>query len=217
MKKYFSSNEILPVVLIIFASIIGFIAYPCLPQQVPSHWDAYGVIDAWMNKNLAVIFFPALILVVYLFMAFIPFADPFKKNYLKFIGHYFWFRTTTVIFLILLYFFSLWAAFGAEFNIIYFIIPLISFFFIYTGFFLPHVKRNYFVGIRTPWTLYSEKVWDKTHEFAGKVFIFTGILCLLSVLSMTYAFIIFLIIVLAAVCVCLSYAYWIFKTIEGKK
>lgn len=217
MKKLFSYYEIAPVALIIFSALVGFLVYPSLPHQIPSHWNARGIVDDWMNKNLAVLFFPVLTLAVYLLMTFIPFADPYKKNYLKFARHYFLFRAITVLFLVLIYFFTLWYAMGLKANIVYFIIPMLSIFIIYTGFFMTKVKRNYFVGIRTPWTIHSEKVWDKTHEFGGKVVVIAGILSLISIISVKYSFIIFISIILIAFSIPVVYSYILFKKEKDKK
>jgi uncharacterized membrane protein len=59
--------------------------------------------------------------------------------------------------------------------------------FIYLGFLLEHAEPNWFVGIRTPWTLSSESVWKKTHRLGGKLFKIAGVICLLGVLFQDYA------------------------------
>jgi uncharacterized membrane protein len=216
MKKFFSYKEILPIAMVVFSAIIGALIYSKLPQTIPSHWNASGVIDSWMEKNMAVLFFPGLILLIYFLMVILPFVDPLKKNYRKFLEDYFWFRTITLILLFLLYLFSLLVAVGFEVNIIYFIIPVMSVYIIYLGFFLPNVKRNYFVGVRTPWTIYSDKVWDKTHEFSGKLFIIAGLLSILGLFNLEYAFAIFLSIFILAAITAVSYSYYIFLKV-GKK
>lgn len=216
MKNFLTFKEIVPIFLIIFSGVVGFLIFPLLPEQVPSHWDAMGVIDAWMSKDFAVLFFPILILVIYLALTLIPFVDPYKKNYLKFAYHYFWFRTAMTVFFIMIYFFSLWAAVGEGINMVYFIIPLLAVFISYTGFFLIHVKRNYFVGIRTPWTLHSEKIWDKTHEVGGKTMVIASMVSLLSLLNIQYAFIVFICIISIAAVIPCAYSYALFKK-EKKK
>jgi uncharacterized membrane protein len=216
MRKLFTIKEFLPIVLIIFSIIVGFLIYPLLPQEIPTHWNARGMVDNLMNKNLAVLFFPLLTFSVYLLMTFIPFIDPYKRNYLKFADHYFWFKTATVIFLILIYFFSLWVARGVTIDVAYFVVPVVSAFISYIGFFFTKVKRNYFVGIRTPWTLYSEKVWDKTHDLGGRVMVVAAVISLLSLLNIKYAFVIFTSVIIIAVCIPIVYSYFFFKK-EKKK
>ena len=59
---------------------------------------------------------------------------------------------------------------------------LVGLLFIVIGNYLPQCKPNYFVGIKTPWTLSNEEVWRKTHRFSGKVFVVLGIIMILSIL-----------------------------------
>lgn len=216
-KNFLTKKEILPMSVIIFSALIGLALYPQLPQEAPSHWSTKGVIDAWFGKNLAVIFFPLLILLIYLSTTFLFFFDPLKKNYLKFVDSYFWFRTILVIFLSLLYLFSLTEALRGEMNIIYFIIPAISIFIIYIGLFLPTVERNYFIGIRTPWTLHSTEVWNRTHKFSGKVFVIAGIISFFTILIPKYAFVIFTAIIISAALLPSIYSYYLFFKKEKRK
>ena len=213
----FTKKEILPIVLIVFAFSFGLLMYPKLPDQIPSHWNIEGEIDNWSAKNFAVFFFPALTLFVYLLMTFIPLIDPFRKNYLKFSRPYFWFRFLFVTFLISLYLYTLGAAFGAELKINYFIIPALAVFYILLGLFMPKIKRNYFVGIRTPWTIHSEQVWDETHRFAGRAFIIAGIASLIGLFLPEYSFVIFIIAIMSAVIMSATYSYFVFRRMGGFK
>ena len=100
-------------------------------------------------------------------------------------------------------------------NINYFIIPLISIFYIVMGIFMPKIKKNYFVGIRTPWTIHNENVWNKTHQFSGKLFILAGIISLLGIFAQNYAFIIFLTAILSAAFASVAYSYFAFRKLKG--
>jgi uncharacterized membrane protein len=215
--KILTKKEILPIILIIFAFLVGLSLYPKLPDQVPSHWNTQGEVDAWSGKTFAVFFFPTITLVIYLLITLIPLIDPFRKNYLKFAKAYFWFRMLFVAFFVSLYFYTLWSAFGMKLSINYFIIPLLSLFFILIGLFLPKVKRNYFVGIRTPWTIHSEETWDKTHKFAGRSFVVAGLISFLGIFIPDYSFIIFIIAILSAALIPVIYSYFVFKRIGGFK
>lgn len=206
--------EALPLALILITFCVGIILYSRLPESMPSHWGVNGNIDSWLNKNVAVVLFPLLTLAVYFLMTVMPIFDPLRENYSKFAMPYFWFRTATVLFLSLLYFYSLWVALGGELNVVYFIVPVLALYFVLLGFFLPKVKKNYFIGIRTPWTIHSEKVWDMTHMFGEKVFVGTGVLSLFSVLVPEFAFFIFISLVLLASCAVVVYSYYAFKEIE---
>lgn len=206
--------EALPLALILITFAVGVVLYPLLPNSMPSHWGINGDIDSWVNKNAAVILFPLLTLIIYFLMTVIPVFDPLRENYRKFAIPYFWFRTVTVLFLCLLYFYSLWIALGGEMDIVYFIVPALALYFVLLGFFLPKIKRNYFVGIRTPWTLHSEKVWDMTHIFGEKVFVAAGVLSLFTVLVPYFSFFIFISLIILASCAVSVYSYYAFKEVE---
>lgn len=215
--KIFSKKEILPLGFIILVFIISIILFPQLPEKVPSHWNSRGEIDSWAGRGFTVIFFPILILGIYLLMTFMPLIDPLRKNYHKFSSVYFWLKTVFVVFFSLIYLYTLWTAFRNNLDIIYFILPLCSLLFIILGFFIPKIKRNYFVGIRTPWTIHSEEVWNKTHKFSGKIFILAGIISLLAIIIKNYSFLIFIIVVMSAAVVSIAYSYFIFRKIEKFK
>ena len=161
-EKFFTKKEIIPIGLIILIFILSFYLYPKLPEKVPSHWNIKGEIDAWSGRDFAVFFYPALILLVYIFMTFLPLIDPLRKNYIRFSKLYFLFRTFFVAFFAGLYFYTIWASLGRPIGINYFIVPLISFLFIFIGLFLPKVKKNYFIGIRTPLLLKNKVIGKST-------------------------------------------------------
>ncbi|MFC1615487.1 SdpI family protein [Patescibacteria group bacterium] len=181
-QKFITKKEVIPILMFLAVGLITLAVYPCLPAKIPSHWNIAGNIDGYMSKNLAVIFFPAIILGIYLLMVGLPFIDPLKKNIEKSADAYFWLRTILVSFFSALYLFMIYAGLtgGAGTAINLFIMPLIGLMVVAMGFLMPKFKKNYFVGIRTPWTLESEEVWDKTHQRAQKWFIGAGLLLIVS-------------------------------------
>jgi uncharacterized membrane protein len=212
----FNKRELLPISMIVLIIILGFVLYPSLPEQIPSHWNAKGEVDDYSGKMFSVVFYPALTLFVYLLMLVLPKIDPLKKNYAKFSNVYFWTKVVFVGFFSLIYIFTLFFSLGKiSFNISYFIVPLISVLYLILGFFMPRIKKNYFYGIRTPWTLNSEEVWDRTHKMAGKLFIGAGIISLFgSLFEGEISMIIFLITVLSAAFGSIIYSYIVFKKIK---
>jgi len=211
-NRILTKKEFIPLILIIACFIIGFYFYPQLPDKIPSHWNAQGEIDAWNSKDFAVWFFPSLGLIVYVLMTFIPFIDPLRRNYAKFALPYFWIRLLLIVFFLSLY---LYVLLGANININYFIIPAISLLFIVMGLFLPKIKKNYFVGVRTPWTIHSEQVWDKTHVLAGKLYVLAGIATFLGLIFVDYAIFILLVSIIGASLISVAYSYFIFRDIGG--
>jgi len=211
----FTKKEAFPAVIILFVIIFSILVYPSLPEQVPSHWNAEGIIDAYSSKNFAVLFFPGLILAIYLLMIWVPRFDPLKKNYPSFAVPYYWIRTALVLFFSALYVFTIWTALGGGLNINYFMTPAISLLFILMGLYLPQVKKNYFVGIKTPWTLASEESWNKTHALGGKLFVLAGLITLLGLFFSDKAVCIMLAAVALAVIISFVYSYIIYKKAEN--
>ncbi len=209
--KIITKKEIIPLSIILLVFAVGILLYPSLPERMPTHWNAQGEVDGWGSRNFAVFFFPCLIITVYSLMLFIPLIDPLKRNYDKFKQPYFYFRLLFVFFFALLYLYTLAAGSGWEMNINYFIIPANALLFILIGFFLPRIKKNYFVGIKTPWTFHSEEVWNKTHQFSGKLFIVAGLVSLLGLFNFWF----FMIPILVAALGSVVYSYIIFRRIKG--
>ena len=143
-----------------------------LPQQVPLHWNLQGDTNRLGNKSELIMIPLLLPLLTYLIFLIVPKIDPKKKiasmgnkfNQLKFI---------LVIFMSVL---SLWMLITVNNNAIFGPKPLfilIGTLFIILGNFFKTIKANYFIGIRTPWTLENEVVWKETHKLGGKLW-FTG-------------------------------------------
>lgn len=211
MTKLITKKEIIPITLILIMFGFGFSLYNCLPEQIPTHWNIQGQVDGWSSKNFAVFFFPAITLGLYLLLLFLPLIDPLRENYQKFSNVYYGIRLALILFMALLYFYTLLAGLGFEMNINYFIVPLMSGLFVVLGIFMPRIKKNWFCGIRTPWTLQSDEVWEKTHKYAGKVFINIGILSAFTMVLGRSAFWVFMIIVIVGALSPVVYSYLLYR------
>ncbi|MCJ8008661.1 SdpI family protein [Lederbergia wuyishanensis] len=173
MKRHWFGLIIL--VIIVF---ITCISYPFLPEQIGMHWNYKGVPDDFADKSYAAFVFPGITLGVYILGLLLPKIDPRKNNYPRFEGTYFWIINGIILFLFLFQIANIASSLGII-NPKYVVPVLIGLLFIFIGNLSPKFKPNYFIGIRTPWTLANEDVWRKTHRFGGKVFVVLGILMLL--------------------------------------
>ncbi|WP_416728645.1 SdpI family protein [Fictibacillus sp. JL2B1089] len=195
MKKYGWSY-----LLIALSVLIGVFAYPYLPDQMPMHWNINGEVDGYWDKQYAAFFPPLLMIVLMVLFIFMPRIDPKKENYKKFSGSYTIFITIMNVFFLLLQ--SVTISYGLGVNIdISLVVNLgIGLLFIVLGNYLPRIKHNYFIGVRTPWTLANEKTWRKTHQLSGKLFVVAGILLVaISFLPGIYKFTGMLVVVVATV------------------
>lgn len=165
--------------LILVITVIGtFISYPYLPQQVAVHWNYKGAPDSFEQKSYGAFILPGIMILLYVLTMILPKIDPKKNNYQRFQNTYYRIMNGILLFLFLMQVVQIASSLG-KVNPIYVVPELVGLLFILIGNFSPKFKHNYFIGVRTPWTLASEDVWKKTHRFAGKVFVISGIFLLL--------------------------------------
>lgn len=171
--------------VIMFSFLIGFYFYPKLPDQIPMHWNIQGEVDSYGGKLLGTTAIPGLNLVLFVLFILLPYIDPRKENYQKFSRVYTIFRWTMHLFFVILYLLTLVYALNEGNEIpsylsVPFVVPLfVSILFIIIGNYLGKIKDNFFIGIRTPWTLSSKEVWYKTHRLASRLFVLSGFLGLI--------------------------------------
>ncbi|OZM56999.1 hypothetical protein CIB95_09520 [Lottiidibacillus patelloidae] len=173
-------KHLLPLSIIALTFLFSIIVYPSLPNEVASHWGTNGEVDGYMSKLWGAFFLPILLLGLYFLLTFLPNIDPKKENYKKFAGTYNLIILLFVIFLAMLHVGVLLFNLGMNINIAMIVPIAVGVLFIILGNYMPKFKHNYFVGIKTPWTLANEKVWAKTHRFGGKVFIVMGLILIFS-------------------------------------
>ena len=138
--------------------------------------------------------------------------DPHRTNIELFENSYFWFKVILLLFLAGLYFITIYAALGNEVNIGCSVSWGIAVLFLFLGWMLPQIKKNYTIGLRFPWTLHSEIVWDKTHKLGGQLFMALGaILLIASFLPGVFTFWILMIGIFLTVIILMGYSYFEYK------
>lgn len=167
--------------LILIMVISSLVVYSRLPEQVPIHWNIEGEADSYAGRFQGAFMAPLLSLGLLFLLIFLPLIDPRKDNYPKFASSYRAIKTILIIFFTGIHYITLAAALGYQLDIGKFVTFFVAVLFIVMGNYMPKVRYNYFLGIRVPWTLASERVWKKTHRFGGKLFVIAGIIILLSV------------------------------------
>ncbi len=215
MKTKKIDLAILALILISFG--IAYYYYPQMPEQMASHWNAKGEVDGYMSKFWGVYLMPGITALMYLMFLLIPKIDPLKKNIEKFRGYFDWFILLMVAFLLYVYGLTIVANLGYGFNMTTMILPAVGVLFIYIGFLVQHAERNWFIGIRTPWTLSSDEVWEKTHRLGGKLFKVAGVLILLSFLFESIAFWIIIAAAIIAGLYPVVYSYFEYEKLKRKK
>jgi len=207
---------ILNIILIILLFGISIYFYSQLPDRIVSHWDAHGNPNGSMGKFFGIFLIPLITLGIFLLFLVIPLIDPLKDNIKKFMNYYQGFIFSMILFLSLIQVHLILWNIGIEVPT-NFIIPLgVGVLFIFIGVLIKHSKRNWFIGIRTPWTLSSDKVWDETHRVGSKLFILSGIISLVGLFFPNYVFWFILIPVLFTALFCVVYSYLVWKKIIKK-
>lgn len=170
----------LPIVLVIAAVAASLFVYPKLPEVVPQHWDMHGNVNSNGSKFTVAFIIPLVMAFIYLLMRVLPHIDPRKENYSGFLPTFEWIFITIMATLLGMHLALLATATGRDVNMGLFVPGMIGLLFIALGFLLPKAKSNWFVGIRTPWTLSSDLAWEKTHKLGGTLFMIAGAIVVLA-------------------------------------
>lgn len=217
MNEYDRLPGINPLLLgiILLSLVAGVVLYGHLPERVPIHWNIHGEVDGYGGRFMGAFGLPLVTLGLYLLMVAVPRIDPKKKNYAKFTGAYNAFMAAFVLFMLVLHAVVLLYAFGYKVDV-GLIAPLgLGLMFMVMGNYLTRVRHNYFFGIKTPWTLASERVWRKTHRVGGILFVAAGLLSVASVfVSPTIRFIIVISSAIGVSVISMVYSYLVFRKIE---
>ncbi|RJR32130.1 SdpI family protein [Candidatus Parcubacteria bacterium] len=210
-------TEILPIALLLTSLVASFYFYANFPEQVPTHWNYRGEIDDYSPKTFAAFFFPALNAGLYLLFLAIPYIDPKKDRYVEFSKVYHIFKDILIAVLTLIYFYVGLAGMGYDLSINYIIPPAIGILFMVMGNYMGKIKSNWFFGIRTPWTLSSEEVWNKTHRLGGKLFMLLGLFLILGAFlpNQQLYWIIFMAGIVIIALVPIIYSYWLYKKVKS--
>jgi uncharacterized membrane protein len=181
------------ILAIIFISIlISFIYYPKMPENIASHWDINGNVNGYSSKFWGIALFPILLIILGLMFFLIPKIDPLKENIKKFIHYFDGLIILLFLFLLLLEFQVILWNIGIKINPVFTMPISFAIIFFYIGILLGKTKRNWSIGIRTPWTVSNDLVWDSTHKLGAVLFKIAGLLCFLGLIFQKYAFFIVL-------------------------
>ena len=187
-----------------------------LPAQVPMHYNIEGEIDRYGNKSELILIPIMTSLLIYLIFLAVPYIDP-KKQIQKMGGKYDTLKFIITTFMSILALFIVYTAKNQTLTDPDYILLGCGVLFLILGNYFKTLKANYFIGIRTPWTLESESVWKQTHKLAGKIWFLGGLLIILSclILDGKTNFIVFICITAIMVLVPVLYSYLLFRKQEA--
>lgn len=205
--------------LIAAMAVLGLWAWQQLPpgSSVPVHFNAAGEVDRWAAPSLGLFFLPLLALAMLGLRYLLPHVDPRGANLLKSARALGAIWTALLLMLTLLQFHLVLRALGLAQAEPQLPLLLIGGLLIAIGNVLGKLRSNFTVGIRTPWTLANERVWDQTHRFGGKVFVLGGALLValaFSPLPQSWRSPLIVIVTLAAAASSTLKSYWLWRQLD---
>jgi uncharacterized membrane protein len=211
MRKWY------PVVLVAIAAIASIIVYPKLPDRVPTHFDIRGNPNAYGPRWVPTVIFPVMILLLWGLMRGLPKIDPRRANYAKMQDTWDTLVNVVLTMVTALHLLILAGTAGSHVPFVRFIPAVVGVAFIAIGNILPRAKPNWWFGIRTPWTLSNDRVWERTHRVGGYVMMATGLLAIVSAfLATDIAFVAFGVIAAAMALGLMAYSYFAWKQETAK-
>ncbi len=201
------------VLLALLATILGIAVFPALPPDIASHWNGAGQIDGYLPKILGIFLYPIILSVVFGLWYVIPHLEPMHKNLNAFRHAYNGFWLVLAIFFFYLFALTIGANVSWEFDFRQAIAPALALVFASVAVLLEHSRRNYLVGIRTPWTLSSDKVWKRTNILGSKLFLMCAVWTFAGVVYPDYLMWYLVLPLVATVCITTVFSYIEFKRI----
>ena len=177
--RFLDGATLLALSIIVAQILVSIGTYPFLPAIVPSHWDASGQVNGTMPKWLNAILYPGISIVLFLVLRGLVQIGPSlggssarraNKAIVNLI------LVAILLFMLVVQLTTTAIALGVRIDITLIISLALSLLFIFLGNYMGKLRRNFWAGIRTPWTLASETVWERTHRLAGWLFVGAGLL-----------------------------------------
>jgi uncharacterized membrane protein len=173
----------IPLVIILATVAFGVAVYDRLPERMPMHWNARGEVDGYGSRFWGTFAIPAFLLVLWGILRAVPYLDPRREDIEKFRGAYEDLIIAVIAFTAMIQVAVVGSALGWPIAVGRIVPVGVGVLFLYLGNLLPRFRSNFFLGIRTPWTLSSDSVWTKTHRFGGYVMSAVGLMMIVAGLT----------------------------------
>ncbi len=215
--KFTFKTEILPILLILVSIALGFYFYSVFPEQVPIHWNASGQVDNYGSRLVGAFIGPIVLLGMYILFLLLPLIDPKKERYEQFAKIYRLIRMYIMLAMFGIFLIASLNGLGYNIRVEIWVPVLIGIMFMAMGNYFGKIKANWFIGIRTPWTLSSDEVWNKTHRLGGKLFMLMGILMIFTPLFPVKSLLWVLIVPVSLIAIIpIVYSYVLYKKLKNQ-
>jgi uncharacterized membrane protein len=156
--------------------------YTRLPQRIASHWNLQGEVDGWMDKPWGAFAQPLIATLMLGLLWLLPRNDPRRANVERFAEDRRLLINLMILFFAVMQGTTFAHALGWPVEVDRVIVAAIGLLFVGLGNYLPRIRSNWFMGIRTPWTMDNERVWRATHRVGGRAFVAAGLVMAASAL-----------------------------------
>jgi len=164
--------------MILLPILAGLLLWDQLPERIPIHWNGAGEVDGWSGKTFVVFGIPLIMLALQWLCVLVSSADPKKENHPKKVLHLVLWIIPVLSAVLLAAAYAV--ALGQEVRMEVVMPVLVGLVLTIVGNYMPKCKQNYTIGIKIPWTLHSEENWNRTHRFAGRLWVVCGLLLTLT-------------------------------------
>lgn len=204
----------LAAVIAVLAGLVGAATAPDLPAELVTNWDASGDPNGTLAKTAALVLLPAVTLGTVALLAVLPRLDPLGENIESFRAQYDWFAVVLAVYLSAVHLAVIAFNLGYEFDFTLVALAGMAALFYYIGIILDHAERNWFIGIRTPWTLSSDEVWNRTHDLGAKLFKLTAIVSAVGLLLGDLAIFVILGATIITALITTVYSYYCYRQLD---
>ncbi len=165
--------------MVLIALALSAVLFPRLPEQMPTHRNAAGQVNGYTSRGVAVVIIPLIMLGVFALLEILPRTSPRGFEVSASSRAYAAIEICVITLLFAIHCLILATSIGQHIEMQIVIPLLVGALFIVIGNYLGKFSRNFFVGVRTPWTLASDEVWFRTHRLAGPLFIAGGMVMMI--------------------------------------
>ncbi|MBU1197311.1 SdpI family protein [Candidatus Micrarchaeota archaeon] len=205
-------HDILPLILILASFFLAFAYYDSVPDDMAIHFDASGHPEEFVHKSVGLVLVPVIGIIVFLLLRFLPLfaTDTDRKQLLHMSRIIYGLAMFILFFFLFVQVFIIASNTGYRVSVSLFSIPL-AILFGYLGWVMPKLERNYFIGLRFPWTLADNENWVLTHRFSRYLFLSASLFILSSLYFTTYGIWLIIVPIILTLFVSAAYSYKLYR------
>lgn len=204
-------TSVLSLIIIIFAFTLGTYLFRQMPAQMATHWGITGEPNGYSSRAVGTFAIPVLMAIMWIAFKAAPVIDPKRKNITSFQPAIDRFLLFIIMFLEYLYLITLAWNLGHRFDFLRFVLPVIALVYFAVADLLKEAKPNWTIGVRSPWTLSSEKVWNKTNKVASTLFRYSAVMALFTLFFPGYSLYLIVAPAIATAIITVAYSYILYR------